>query len=428
MQYLRIMRDISIQTIAGTEEVTRYRGWFLIAILYLIVDYVRPQDILPFLGPLRPGMITIVLLTACVVLSGKFYLSWSPQTRLIWAFILLLFIHVPFAKNNYYALITGWGMLKLMPFILSIIILVDSMERLKRLVFISVIIIAYISLYGITHAGLGSGGWFHDENEIALYINAMLPFVAHLYYHERSRIKRLFYVAISVLGIVAIITSFSRGGLVGLLAMVAVTWLITRHKVRMFVMICLAAFVFFAYTSQEYKAEMSTITDRQSGTIHGRIITWEAAWDMFLDYPLGVGGNNFPIRFEEYQSEEFPRGMWGRVAHSLWFTLIPELGIPGIIIYFILLWINFKELLSLLRLKYEDDPDLLYIHTLSLAFLVSAAGFFASATGLSVLYYPHFWYLTALLVATRRIAESKLGTPLSDVDEDRQAKDTIALT
>lgn len=413
-----ITREIPIQSVARGEETTRYRTWFFIAILYLIVDYVRLQDILPFLGPFRPGATTIVLLAAFVVFSGKIALSWSRQTRLIWMFILLLFIHVPFAKNTYFALMAGWGMLKFMPFILSVIILVDSIGRLRRLIVINVVIMTYIAFYGITHAGIGSGGWFQDENDISLYINAMLPFVAHLYYHEKIKIMKLLYIGIFVLGIATIIVSFSRGGLVGLMAMIAVAWLISRHKIRMFVVICLMAFAFFAYTSQEYKAEMSTITDTQSGTIHGRIITWGVAWDVFLDYPLGVGGHNFPVRFEEYQTREFVRGMWGRVAHSLWFTLIPELGIPGIIIYFMLLWVNFKELLFLVRLKYEDNPDLLYIHTLSLAFMASAAGFFASATGLSVLYYPHFWYLTAMFIATRKIAEriAEMREPRISID------------
>ncbi len=426
-----ITQEMPIRAIGREEAAASHRGWFFIAVLYLVVDFARPQDVLPFLGFLRPGAVTIMLLTGCVVFSGKIYLSWSRQTRLIWAFILLLFIHVPFAKNNYYALMTGWGMLKFMPFILSVIILVDSAGRLRRLFVINVLIMGYISFYGITHGGKGSGGWFHDENEIALYVNMMLPFVVHLYYHERVKIKKLLYIGVFVLGIATIITSFSRGGLVGLIAMVAVAWLISRHKVRMFVVICLAAFAFFAYTSQEYRAEMSTITDTKSGTIHGRMLTWEAATDMFLDYPFGVGGNNFPVRFEEYQPEEFRRGMWGRTAHSLWFTLLPELGIPGIIIYFMLLSVNLKELLVLVRLRYENDPALSYLHTLSLAFLASAAGFFASASGLSVLYYPHFWYLTAMFVATKQVAEARLealGGDAVSVDGQPQGRDALSLT
>ncbi|MBN2569704.1 MAG: O-antigen ligase family protein [Deltaproteobacteria bacterium] len=394
------------------------RWWFYFAILYFIVDYVRPQNIFSWIGLLRPGAITITVLTIFIIGSRQIYLSDTRQTRLIWAFIILLFIHVPFAANNYYALVTAQNMLKLMPFIISVIILVSGMERLKQIVTIMVIIMVYMSLWSITHGGHGVGGWFGDENDLALYINAMMPFALHLYYHAEKRILKVLYIIVFILGIGSIIASFSRGGLVGLVAMVGVGWLLSRHKIRILFVVIVAAFAFFTYTSQEYREEMSTITDTQSGTIHGRFLMWEAAWDMFIDHPLGVGGSNFPVRFPDYQSEEFPRGMWGHVSHSLWFTLIPELGIPGIIIYFMLLWVNFKELLFLLRLRYEgDDPDLAYIQTLSLAFLASAAGFFASATGLSVLYYPHFWYLTALLVATRKITEARLEI-LSSSAED----------
>jgi hypothetical protein len=395
-----------------------YRWWFYFTVMYFVVDYVRPQSIFSWVGYIRPGAVTITALTIFIVASRQIYISDCKQTRLIWAFVLLLFIHVPFAVNNYYALVAAQSMLKFMPFIISVIILVSTMERLNQMMMIMVVIMAYMSIWSLTHGGTGVGGWFGDENDLSLYINAMMPFAIHLYYHARKKILKLLYIAVFILGIGAVIASFSRGGLVGLVAMITVGWLLSRHKIRILFVIILATLAFFMYTSQEYKEEMSTMTDTQSGTIHGRIITWEAAWDMFIDNPLGVGGNNFPIRFQQYQSEEFTRGMWGRVAHSLWFTLIPELGIPGIIIYFMLLWINFKELLFLLRLKYEKNSDLVYIHTLSLAFMASAAGFFASATGLSVLYYPHFWYLTALLVATGKIASriKEAGEPNIVID------------
>jgi len=394
-----------------------YRWWFYFTVLYFIVDYMRPQNVFSWLGYLRPGAVTITILSIFVVFSRRIYVSDTRQTRLIWAFIILLFIHVPFAVNNYYALKAAQNMLKFMPFILSVVIVVSTRERLAQLIVMMVAVMAYMSVWSIRHGGSGVGGWFGDENDLALYINAMIPFTLHLYYHSRRLVPKLLYLGIFFLGVWAVVVSFSRGGLVGLVGMVAAGWLLSRHKIRIFFLIIMATFAFLSYTSQEYREEMSTITDTQSGTIHGRIITWEAAWDMFVDNPLGVGGNNFPIRFEEYQSKEFTRGMWGRVAHSLWFTLIPELGIPGIIIYFMLLSVNLKELLVLVRLRYENDPDLEYIHTLSLAFLASAAGFFVSATGLSVLYYPHFWYLTAMFVATRRVAQARLGALGGHVEE-----------
>ena len=154
---------------------------------------------------------------------------------------------------------------------------------------------------------------------------------------------------------------------------------------------------------------MSTITDLGESTATARIESWKAAWDIFIDHPLGVGGNNFQVWFNKYQTEYFKRGMWGRVAHSLWFTLIPELGIVGIYIYFALLYQNIKDIFYLKNINNSDDYDIKYINYLSLAFLASLAGYFASGTFLSVLYYSHYWYLTAIVIATRNITNNYLS-------------------
>ena len=128
---------------------------------------------------------------------------------------------------------------------------------------------------------------------------------------------------------------------------------------------------------------------------------------MFIDNPLGVGGNNFQVRFPEYQSKIFKRGMWGRVAHSLWFTLISELGIFGILIFFMLLYYNVRDIIFLKNFRLDNREDLKYLNVLSLATFASFAGYFASGTFLSVLYYPHYWYLTAILVASVKIAKNE---------------------
>jgi O-antigen ligase len=182
----------------------------------------------------------------------------------------------------------------------------------------------------------------------------------------------------------------------------------------------------FNFASKEYWTEMSTATDENDGTAQERMLSWRAGWDMFLDNPLGVGGNNFQARFPEYQPEEFKRGMWGRVAHSLWFTLIPELGVFGIIIYGALLFYNVRDILYLKRLHYDrTDKELTYVHSLSNAFIASLAGYFASGTFLSVLYYPHYWYLTGMIVATTRITRGLLEERQREKDEVLGASESL---
>jgi O-antigen ligase len=190
------------------------------------------------------------------------------------------------------------------------------------------------------------------------------------------------------------------------MAWVPAVWVSSHKKVVCLILICLIGLSVYYFAGDRYWKEMSTIENINEGTAKARTESWEAGWRMFLDNPLGVGGGNFSARFPEYQSGYFKRDMWGRVAHSLWFTLIPELGIAGIFIYLSLLYYNLKDIFLLKRINPNKDPSLRYLRYLSLAFIASFAGYFASGTFLSVLYYPHYWYLTAILVATTRIAKN----------------------
>ena len=290
-----------------------------------------------------------------------------------------------------------------MPFVISTIAVVNNVERLRKIVTLYLGLMIYISLYSITHGGMGSGNYFMDENDVSLYINMWIPFCYFLFVYDKGMINKLFYSIGLIIGLIAVIVSFSRGGFVGLLCVGFVIWLFSPKKMLSIIAICCIASVLYFTSSEEYKNEMATVTDTEDNTASSRLNAWAAGWDMFLDNPLGVGGGNFAIEFNKYQGDRFKRGMWGRVAHSLWFTLIPELGIVGILVFLRLIFLNIKDIFYVKNQQVSIDDDHRYIYGLSLAFVASLAGFFSSATFISVLYYPHFWYLTALIVAVTAI-------------------------
>ncbi|MDH5573227.1 MAG: O-antigen ligase family protein [Gammaproteobacteria bacterium] len=387
----------------NVESVKTDNKWFFFICLYLFVDYGRPQDIIP-IGIIRPGMITVLILIYYIISSKKIALSKSKQTKYIWYFVILTSLYIPFAVNSYWAYQTTRTLILFVPFILSVIICINSVQRLKKLIIMCLSLMIYIAIYSLLHVGMGSGNYFQDENDLSLYINTWLPFCFFLFQNEKSKYLKLFYAVGLVIGLFAIVISFSRGGFVGLLCMGFVVWLVSPKKIVSLIIICIAALAIYIFSGDVYKNEMSTVTDTKESTAKARLLSWEAGWDMFLDNPLGVGGNNFQMRFPEYQSEEFTRVMWGRVAHSLWFTLLPELGIIGTIIYFLLLYFNIKDIFYIKKQKCTGNDDLAYLHSLSLAFLASLAGYFASATFISVLYYPHYWYITAIIVAATKIS------------------------
>ena len=83
----------------------------------------------------------------------------------------------------------------------------------------------------------------------------------------------------------------------------------------------------------------------------------------------------------------------------------------GIVIFFRLLFYNLKDIFSLKTKNKELSDDERYLNSMSIAFLASLAGFFASASFISVLYYPHYWYLTAVIVAAAQIRMKMNGAP-----------------
>ncbi len=378
-------------------------NWFFFTLLFIIIEYGRPQDVLP-IGFLRPAMLANLILIYFIVREKKYIRYNYKQVRYIIYFILLLACYVPFARNNFFAWSTFKTMLLYMPFILSVIATVTTIERLRKLLTVLLILMGYVTYYCLSHGGVGSGNYFSDENDVSLYINMYLPFCFFLLLYEQRIARKILYLSGLIMGLFGIIISFSRGGFVGLLAIGAVIWLNSSRKVLSAVLIMLIGGIFYLSASEDYLKEMGTVTNTKEGTAIERIESWKAGWRMFCDNLLGVGGGNFMVRFPEYQGDYFKRGMWGRVAHSIWFTLIPELGVIGIFLYFDLLYTNIKDVLYLKRLVPRNNPDIQYLHALSMSLLASFAGYFASGSFLSVLYYPHYWYLIPVLISAVNIA------------------------
>ena len=404
--------SVSDKTMESSDQVpSRNSWWFTLVLIYFVFDYARPQEVIPGLSYLRPTLVLTVLLCCCLLLSGKLKRSGSPQTTMILILLVLMAAFVPFARNNYLAFQTTKTMFSMLPFVLSLIICIDSMDRLRTFINVGAGILIYVSAYSIIHGGVGPGNYLVDENDLALYINMWIPISFFAILYEKNIKTKILHCVATMTGLASVVLSFSRGGFVGLLAMLGTLFILSKKKLLTILFLCFMGLMVFAVADTRYWTEMATITNTSESTARERILSWQAAWDMFVDQPLGVGPNNFQVWFPQYQSSELRRGMWGRVAHSLWFTLLAELGVIGVILYITLVFYNFHDISQLKNTsKKYDSQDMIHIYSLSLAFYCSLVGFFAAATFLSVLYYPHFFYVTAMIVATKKILQSHSKT------------------
>ena len=66
---------------------------------------------------------------------------------------------------------------------------------------------------------------------------------------------------------------------------------------------------------------------------------------------------------------------------------------------------NFRDIRYLKNLPVDGRGIQRYAYFLSLAFATSIVGFLVSGSFLAALYYPHLWYVTAMIVATRKVID-----------------------
>jgi hypothetical protein len=352
----------------------------------------------------------------------------------------LMAIHVPFAVNNRMAFNTTVDMMNLFVAFFAIVTFVDSPEKLHTLIKTWIATSIYLTMVGhynkgsLTHgSGLQSvGSLFGDENDFALFLNMIIPFAFFLALQAQTISRRLLFLTIAGTLLVGTVTTFSRGGFLGLAVVGFYCLVRSPKKFLSSLVVVLLISLMFQFAPEGYWDDMGTIADEADNpysTGADRMYSWKAAWRMFLDHPIiGVGPANFPWNFENYEPEGgFGGGAGmqgrlhgGRMAHSLYFTLIPELGSIGTILFAGMILSSLNDL-RFIRKRLREHPMQRHGNTdtselfryLTFGLGGSLGAYLASATFISTLYYPHFWIWMGIVVALRRQVVSSIPGPES---------------
>jgi O-antigen ligase len=414
---------------------------FSLLLFYLLLEYGRPQDQIPFLSALHLPAITIVLLLLCVLFSGKFRLK-GMQTVLFLGLLGLMVVHGPIAVNNYWALMIFITMTINFIVFLSLTLFVDNEEKYEKLIRIWLAIHVVLGLIGLLKgSGRGIGGFLGDENDFCMTLNMIIPFPFFLAMSERGK-KRILYLGLTLMFLFVIIMTQSRGGFVGLMATCIYCWLRTKKKaLTALVIILFAGFVLLVAPSS-YWSEVRSIQEEgaSKGTGAERVYTWGIGWHMFLDHPImGVGQGNFPWVFKKYEykvtgSDEPFRGrsVAGRAAHSIYFTLLPELGLIGTMLFLGMVVVSIKDLnlikkTLIQKTKQKGEKIESRCYPLALALEGSMIAYLVSGAFISVLYYPNFWIFMGFVISLKHIV-SKGSATFPEIPETVPMKRTSFLT
>lgn len=382
------------------------KGLLAAVMLYLVVTFARPQDLVPALGLLKPGMLAAVAILVLWLMSRSFGHLRDSIVKWQVALLGVVLAGIAVVVNH-----RGWYNTTL-NFTLNIIGLTFGLVAIARFrsgreTILKLLLASYLfqAVWAISHEGRGSGAYFGDENDAAVGMIVGGSLAYAMWMHWPKSVWRWVALAAIILSVFGIVVTESRGGFVGLVAAVAAALIFSGRLLKTALLLTLVIGAAYPFIPDEYKADMASISDPEDATRVERIYSWNRSIDLWRKSPvIGVGGGNFPWRVVEveetekaFQERRGRRMLGGRVAHSLYFTLLPEHGSLGALCYFALVIVVFRRAHSVMRQSSDNARDYT-LQTVGLFLSVGLVGYSVAAVFVSVLWYPHFWLMAALAI------------------------------
>lgn len=380
---------------------TKLGFFFVLLLVYLMFEYGRPSH------PLGIPMVISALLLGGWLVSHNTGRKLSPQILCFFGFVVLMVVGVPMATNSYSAFWAAYGMATLLLCICAPMIrFVTSVRHVRWWLYSFIGVAVYVGGYAIFHSGFGPAGaaGAQDENYVAAAMGMAVACAYFCIQAEKRRFGKILLVLCVVVFCTAIVVSFSRGGFVGLCAVVAYCLVRARRKLVGFGVAALLGLTVLTVAGPAYWEEMSTISDVNEGTADLRLEVWKIGLRMFEANPLlGVGADNFRWVVGEYQSQEqsekYGRSLGGSIiAHSMFVELLAELGAVGACLFLIVIWYTFRDLRrarKIATLRHYAD-----------AITGSIVACMVNGLFLSLFYFSYVWLFIALGVALRQLAEA----------------------
>jgi len=440
----------------ATAAIAEPRDWGYIGLLaFTAVLLLRPQDQLPGLSPLHLAeMCAFVGIIPMVVHRFAQRLPVfrvTPETTGLIAFGVVMLATAPFSIWPGGALeeFTDSYLKALVVFVLMMNTLTTP-RRLERLTWLIILCMGYVAALGVANYARGVhlvengrlngplNGIYGNPNDLALTMVTFMPAAAVIALSPTfSTARRLMASVIVALMMATIVFTKSRGGLLGLVAMLLALVVLGR-KVRPGFGIAVVVTVLIAspFMPASFWSRMSSIVDDQqdqrefTGSREARRVVMQEGINTFVERPLtGVGAGQFKNYNPPGRKERW------RETHNALIQVASETGLFGLLTFSFLILsaavaaFATRKMLSRPRQRGAPDPmaaalsprdrHALYVHTVAMT--AGLVGWFTCAMFASVAYSWTFYYLLALIVAPRELARDRMALATA-VSSARAAK------
>lgn len=376
----------------------------------------------------------LITLTALVLNRNRESFRFQGNSTSSW--MMLFVVHALIcATLAYPGLVRNWelwgNIAKTVLFCLLMPVLATSRFRIHALV---VMIVIGTSFHGVLDGlkFLNSGGShkaqviakFGDNNHLAMVLLMIVPLLYYLYLYSNRVWVRYGFLLTILLMVLAVVSTNSRGGLVGLFAIAI--WLVYRSRRRFVgtILISLAALLVTQTASDSWMQRMDTIQDAQEdSSFQGRLQAWRVSAAIAQEHPVFGGGLRAIqspavwIQFKDAPSllsniEIPPNAGVARAAHSIWFEVLGDQGFLGLFIFMGLIANSFLVARKVRKLAQANGPSERWASDLGNLLTVSMVAYVVTGSALSAAYFELPYVCMMLLEAVRqqqlRVAANRL--------------------
>ena len=411
-----------------------FQAAFVFLLLFTIMVYLRPQEIVRQLAYLRLPRVIAGLAFLSFILGFLKYKEKLPiknhEVRLMILLGVFLVFSIPLSvwRGGSVAFIKDIVSKGYLIFFL-VVFVVNTLPRVRWLLFVLQFCGSFAALYAAYQIATGQGqmiagrlmlpGLSGDPNDRALIMVFMLPLAIFSLFETHSKFKKgihLFFILTYLLGIVQ---SLSRGGMLGLVAVIGYfAFRMMKERKGLVLFIGIALFIGTFVVSDRVLTRFESIFDHSKdevNTIDARTDIMKRYFRIMIDHPvLGIGIGCAEIA---YGNSLGGPGRW-MTTHNSPLQVGVETGVLGLLTYLVLFWIAYRNSRQIqdVFIEYDLEPSMIEFCR---ALEFSLVGFFVCAFFLSQAYSWHVYYLMGLSGALRRISfmieEEEL--PEEDMDE-----------
>jgi len=243
-----------------------------------------------------------------------------------------------------------------------------------------------------------------DNNHLALALLISLPLLWFLVLQVQKKWQRYTLLGIAGLTLLSVVGTYSRGAFLGGIAMLAILWLKSRHKLGTGLAVLIAVPIALSLMPPEWFERMYTIKDyAEDDSALGRINAWLYAMNLASHHFLGGGFDVFtPRLFLVYA----PEPLRFHAAHSIYFQVLGEHGYVGLSLYILLMICAWRSCSRVIKAS-KKSVDLKWAGDLAAMSQVSLVGYIVGGAFLSLAYFDYYYYILAMIVLLEKFVAAK---------------------